>query len=56
MVLHISHDAWVEDEKQDIPMRQLSDKEVGSAHTSETMRYPACCSKCMAQCCMDDQR
>lgn len=28
VVLHISHDAWVEDEKQDIPMRQLSDKEV----------------------------
>ena len=36
VVLHISHDAWVEDEKQDIPMRQLSDKEVGAPHLSQT--------------------
>ena len=28
VVLHISHDAWVESEKQDIHMRQLSEKEV----------------------------
>lgn len=38
VVLHISHDAWVEDEKQDIPMRQLSDKEVGASFLSHSWR------------------
>ena len=28
VVLHISHDAWVEEEKEDIPMRQLTEQEV----------------------------
>lgn len=28
VVLHISHDAWVEEEKEDIPMRQLDEQEV----------------------------
>jgi hypothetical protein len=28
VVLHISHDAWVEEEKQDIPMEPMSDSEV----------------------------
>ena len=26
--MHVSHDAWVEEEKEDLPMRPLSQKEV----------------------------
>ncbi|CAK0787776.1 hypothetical protein CVIRNUC_010998 [Coccomyxa viridis] len=28
VVVHVSHDAWVEEEKEDVPMRPLSQKEV----------------------------
>ena len=27
-MVHVSHDAWVEEEKEDVPMQQLSQKEV----------------------------
>ena len=30
VVVHVSHDAWVEEEKEDVPMRPLSQKEVRS--------------------------
>ena len=43
VVLHISHDAWVEDEKQDIPMRQLSDKEVRILTPWSSPAQHACC-------------
>ena len=26
--MHVSHDAWVEEEKEDVPMQPLSQKEV----------------------------
>ena len=38
VVLHMSHDAWVEEEKQDIPMAPLSDSEVSVCRKNHRCR------------------